>query len=63
MKFSKKDDELREAYAMEECLSCKMQSKRKFKEGDYLFKETSECKSCQGKVIILKIFGELIKEP
>ena len=62
MKFSKKDDDIREPYTLEECQSCHMQSKRKFKEGDYLFKESSECKSCQSKLIIVKIFGESIKE-
>ena len=62
MKFSKKDDDIREPYTLEECQSCQTQSKRKFKEGDYLFKESSDCKSCQGKLIIVKIFGESIKE-
>ncbi len=62
MKCSKKEDDIREPYTMEECQSCQMQSKRKFIEGDYLFKESSDCKSCQGKLIIVKIFGESIKE-
>ena len=61
MIFSKKE-EIREPFTVEECQSCKKQSKRKFKEGDFLFTESSNCNSCQGKSIIVKIFGEIIKE-
>ncbi len=61
MIFSKKE-EIRDSFTVEECQSCKKQSKRKFKEGDYLFKESSTCNSCQSKTIVVKIFGEIIKE-
>ena len=61
MIFSKKQ-EVRDPFTVEECQSCKKQSKRKFKEGDYLFKESTNCHSCQGKTIVVKIFGEIIKE-
>ena len=45
-------------YAVDECTSCNDLSQRKFKLGDYLFKQVSPCKLCDGKVIVTKIFGE-----
>ena len=45
-------------YTVDECTSCNISSQRKFKLGDYLFKQVSSCKSCDGKVIVTKIFGE-----
>ena len=61
MIFSKKE-EIRDPFTIEECQSCNKQSKRKFKEGDFLYKESSSCPSCQGKLMVVKIFGEIIKE-
>ncbi len=49
-------------YSIEQCDSCKALSKRKFKEGDYVFKNTDQCSSCQGQLSIVKIFGETSKE-
>jgi len=45
-------------YTVDECTSCNNSSQHKFKLGDYLFKQVSSCKSCDGKVIVTKIFGE-----
>jgi len=45
-------------YTVDECTSCNDSSQRKFKLGDYLFKQVSVCESCDGKVIVTKIFGE-----
>jgi hypothetical protein len=56
--FSKKEE--KETYTVEQCMSCNRMTKRKFKVGDFLFKETSECQSCKGKIIIEKIFAETI---
>lgn len=61
MIFSKKE-EIRTPYTVEECTSCHKESKRDFKDGDFIFKESSECISCKGKLRISKIFGEIIKE-
>jgi len=47
-------------YTLEQCDSCSEQSRRKFSEGDYVFKEMSKCSSCEGQVRITKIFGETI---
>jgi predicted methyltransferase len=62
MNFFKKKNEKRAPYTVEECQTCNMVTKHKFKEGDYLFKESSKCQSCEGKMVVVKIFGEIIKE-
>lgn len=61
MIFSKKE-EIRTTFTIEQCESCNKESKRKFKEGDFIFKESSKCTQCQGKLRISKIFGEIIKD-
>ena len=58
--FSKKEEK-RVPCTVEQCESCKKETKRKFIEGDYIFKETSPCVSCKGQLRITKIFGEIIK--
>jgi hypothetical protein len=59
--FSKKE-EIRTPFTVEQCESCHKESKRKFKDGDFIFKESSQCNSCKEKLRISKIFGEIIKE-
>ena len=59
--FSKKE-EIRTPFTVERCESCHKEIKRKFKEGDFIFKESTQCNSCKGKLIISEIFGEIIKE-
>jgi hypothetical protein len=56
--FSKKK-EIITPYSVEQCSSCKAISKRKFKDGDYIFKNTDSCSSCKGQLVIAKIFGEV----
>jgi len=59
--FSKKK-EIINPYTLEECNSCHALSKKKFKEGDYVFKPADKCGSCgNGQMIIAKIFGEEVK--
>jgi hypothetical protein len=60
MIFSKKEKPII-AYTIERCPSCKKESKRKFKEGDCLFAESSQCSSCKIPMSIAKIFGEPIE--
>ena len=48
------------AYAVEKCKLCGMERKRKFSAGDFLFSETQKCNSCDGMMVIEKIFGETI---
>ena len=49
------------AYTLEKCKACNLERKRKFKEGDYLFLETSSCDSCKGIMQIEKIYGEPVE--
>jgi hypothetical protein len=58
--FSKKEEK-RIPFTIEKCSSCNKELKRKFETGDYIFKESSCC-SCNGKTMIMKIFGEIVKE-
>ena len=58
--FSK--EKIIHAYTVEKCAQCNLERKRKFKEGDFLFAETSKCDSCNGVTIIEKIFGETIEK-
>ena len=57
--FSKKEEE-RAPYTVEKCDSCNKETKRKFNEGDYIFKNTTTCESCKGQLKIEKIYGEII---
>ena len=51
-------NEIVTAYTLLQCNSCKEQSKQKFFDGDSVFKEISKCSSCDGQIIITRIFGE-----
>ena len=55
-------NEIITAYTLLQCNSCKEQSKQKFSDGDYVFKEVSKCSSCDGQIIISKIFGESLTQ-
>jgi hypothetical protein len=58
----RKKEEILEPCTIEQCSSCNKTSKRKFKEGDYVFKTLDKCVSCgNGQIMISKIFGEVIK--
>ncbi len=62
MMLFKKKEEVLDPYAVEQCNRCNKDSKRKFKEGDYIFKMTEKCPSCgNGQMMITKIFGEVSK--
>ena len=55
-------NEIVNAYTLQQCNTCKEQSKRKFSDEDYVFKEISKCSSCNGQVIITRIFGESLTQ-
>ena len=58
----KKKEEVLEPYTIEQCNNCNNLSKRKFKEGDFVFKTIEKCASCgNGQIMIAKIFGEPVK--
>ena len=60
MIFSKK--KIIVAYTVEQCIECEMLTKRKFREGDVLFAESSKCSSCGDQTRIEKIFGESFEQ-
>ena len=53
-------NEIMESYTLERCGSCEKELKRKFFKGDFVFKIVSKCPSCQGQVIITKIFADTL---
>ena len=53
-------NEIIESYTLERCGSCEKELKRKFSKGDFVFKIVSKCPSCQGQVIITKIFSDTL---
>ena len=55
-------NEIITAYTLQQCNSCKDLSKQKFSDVDYVFKEFSKCSSCDGQVMIIKIFGESLTQ-
>lgn len=60
MIFSKK--KITTVYTVEQCVKCCTLTKRKFHDGDVLFKESSKCNSCDGFTRIEKIFGETVEQ-
>ncbi|MDX1596295.1 MAG: hypothetical protein R3327_05080 [Nitrosopumilaceae archaeon] len=49
-------------FTIEKCDKCDKEVKRKFVDGDSLFKKLSKCSSCEGVMIIDKIFSETIEK-
>jgi len=49
-------------FTVEKCDKCNKEHKRKFSEGDYLFKQVSDCSSCVGSMVIEKIFSETLEK-
>lgn len=45
-------------YTIEECQGCKQKTKRDFKVGDYITADAGTCEKCQGKKMIISIYGE-----
>ena len=48
------------SYTELECKSCKNLLTRKFERDDIVFEENGNCDKCEGKLLIVKIFGETI---
>ncbi len=58
MIFSRKKEELLEPYSTEQCGLCNTTKRRNFIQGDFVFKLTGKCTSCnQGQMMITKIYG------
>lgn len=60
--FSRKKEEAITPYSEEQCSACNLTKRRKFVDGDYVFKMLGDCTSChQGKMMLSRIYGETIK--
>ncbi|MDC0199252.1 hypothetical protein OAJ83_00160 [Candidatus Nitrosopelagicus sp.] len=55
--MSKSKNNLTTCYTSLECNSCKTLKKRKFTDGDFVFSSSETCSDCNGKMLIIKIFG------
>ena len=53
----KSDNKITTCYTSLECNSCKILTKRKFVDGDFVFSFSENCSDCDGKMMITKIFG------
>ncbi len=58
--FSKKKITI--AYTVEKCPKCETVKKREFAKGDILFSESSGCLSCEGTMLIEKIYGQTLEQ-
>jgi hypothetical protein len=47
-----------QVFTIEECQNCKQKTKRAFKVGDYVTSDAGVCEKCQGKKMIVLIYGE-----
>ncbi len=48
-------------FSIEDCPNCGLKTKRAFHQGDYVFKDGSECAKCKHITRISMIFGESMK--
>tara|TARA_Y100000590_G_scaffold1168_1_gene1512 strand:- start:4 stop:183 length:180 start_codon:yes stop_codon:yes gene_type:complete len=57
---SKAENKITNSYTFFECISCKFSKKRKFMDGDTVFLTNQKCTECDGKMLVTKIFGEIM---
>ena len=58
--MSKSKNMISTCYTSMECDSCKILKKRKFSDGDVVFSTPENCSECDGKMLIIKIFGVIM---
>ena len=62
--FGKKKEVKPEIYAEETCQSCGDKQRRKFEEGDYVFRAGAQCKKCSSSdTLITAVYGEYPADP
>jgi len=49
-------------FTIEECQTCRQKTKRDFRVGDYIMQEAGTCEKCQGRKMIMSIYGEKIPQ-
>ncbi len=59
MLFGKKKEVKPEIYSEETCQSCGEKTRRRFEEGDYVYKRTTQCNKCSSSErLVTAVYGE-----
>jgi ribosomal protein L37AE/L43A len=63
MLFSKKKEIKPEIYSEDTCQSCGQKARRRFEEGDYVYRSGVQCKKCSSSnTLVTAIYGEYPEE-
>lgn len=63
MLFGKKKEVKPEIYSEDTCQSCGEKTRRRFEEGDYVYKAGAQCKKCSSSdTLVTAVYGEYPEE-
>ena len=63
MLFGKKKEVKPEIYSEDTCQSCSEKMRRRFEEGDYVYKHGVQCKKCSSSdTLVTAVYGEYPEE-
>lgn len=63
MLFRKKKEVKPEIYSEDTCQSCGEKTRRRFEEGDYVYKPGAQCKKCSSSdTLVTAVYGEYPEE-
>lgn len=63
MLFRKKKEVKPEIYSEDTCQSCGEKTRRRFEEGDYVYKAGAQCKNCSSSdTLVTAVYGEYPEE-
>jgi hypothetical protein len=61
--FGKKKEVTPEIYSEDTCQSCGEKTRRRFEEGDYVYKTGAQCKNClSSDTLVTAVYGEYPEE-
>lgn len=61
--FGKKKEVKPEIYSEDTCQSCAEKTRRRFEEGDYVYKTGAQCKKClSSDTLVTAVYGEYPEE-
>lgn len=61
--FGKKKEVTPEIYSEDTCQSCGEKTRRRFEEGDYVYKTGAQCKKClSSDTLVTAVYGEYPEE-
>jgi hypothetical protein len=61
--FGKKKEVTPEIYSEGACQSCGEKTRRRFEEGDYIYKTGAQCKKClSSDTLVIAVYGEYPEE-